>query len=347
MRRTCRGLAAVALLCALAVLEPQATEAASGSMRALGTLGGELSFGYAVNRRGQVAGASAVRSGQHHAFLWGERAGMIDLGTLRGGGYSEAYDLNNRGVVVGFSAVNSLDVHAFRWTSRTGMVDLGTLGGSSSVAYGVNVRGDVVGTADLRSGEGRAFLWTERGGMTSLGTLGGDWSIAYDVNDRGQVVGVSNREPGGEGRPFLWTPGAGMIDLGTLGGQAEFIPALPHVAKGINDRGDVAGYSLTSTGDLHAFLWTQGGGMVDLDRRAGAGSFANAINSRGDMAGKLSGGRSERAFLRTAGGAIMDLGSLDGGFSDAEDVNDKGQVTGTTSVRGGGFQAFLWSSKGG
>lgn len=345
MRRTCRGLPAVLLSAALLLALPGSHAAAAGTMRALGTLGGKVSFGYAINRRGQVAGASAVRSGAHHAFIWGARAGMIDLGTL-GGSYSEAYDLNNRGVVVGFSAVNPSDVHAFRWTTRRGMVDLGTLGGRNSTAHAVNARGEVVGSAQLRSGATRAFLWTERDGMVSLGTLGGDFSIAYDLNDQGQVVGASNLRPGGEPHPFLWAPGGGMVDLGTLGGQADFDQREPHAAKGINAQGDVVGYSLTPGREIHAFRWTAAGGMADLGSARQGASSAEAINGRGQVAGGHRAASSDRATLWTPGG-FVDLGSLDGvsgsgGFSAAHDVSPRGHVVGITAVPGGGLQAFLW-----
>jgi probable HAF family extracellular repeat protein len=48
---------------------------------------------------------------------------------------------------------------------------------------------------------------------------------------------------------FLWENGA-MTDLGTLGGNYS-------VAVVINERGQVVGYSLTASGEEHAFLWTQ------------------------------------------------------------------------------------------
>src|SRR6266545_1319999 len=54
-----------------------------------------------------------------------------------------------------------------------------------------------------------------------------------------------------------------VTDIGTLGGT--FTQAFR-----INEAGQVIGGSTTSSGDLHAFLWTQERGMIDLGTLAGS-----------------------------------------------------------------------------
>jgi probable HAF family extracellular repeat protein len=39
-------------------------------MTDLGTLGGRMSFAYAINNQGQIVGASYTASGSEHACLW-------------------------------------------------------------------------------------------------------------------------------------------------------------------------------------------------------------------------------------------------------------------------------------
>jgi probable HAF family extracellular repeat protein len=69
-----------------------------------------------------------------------------------------------------------------------------------------------------------------------------------------------------------------MQDLGTLGGAHSF-------GWGINDSGQVVGSSATATGEMHAFLWTDGV-MQDLGTFLG-GYYSSAlgINNSGQVVG--------------------------------------------------------------
>jgi probable HAF family extracellular repeat protein len=71
-------------------------------------------------------------------------------------------------------------------------------------------------------------------------------------------------------------------DLGTLGGNSSS-------ASGINDRGQIVGFSTTASGDFHAFLY-ENGVMTDLGTLPGSNfSVANGINNRGDVVGASGG----------------------------------------------------------
>jgi probable HAF family extracellular repeat protein len=153
------------------------------------------------------------------------------------------------------------------WDKDGAAHDLGNLGGTGNpdllaignVANVVNNRGQVAGVAAMSGNTTtHAFLWTkERGKMLDLGTLPGDVnSAALGINDRGEMVGASFGAAGpinGNPRAFLWKDG-GMTDLNDL------IPANSPLhlltAFGINDAGEIAGFGVTSSGDLHAFLAT-------------------------------------------------------------------------------------------
>ena len=79
----------------------------------------------ALNEAGQVVGYSSG-AGVMHAFLWTERDGMEDLGTLPGGTNSRALYINSSGQVVGGSD-SSHGPRAFLWTRNAGMRDLNDL----------------------------------------------------------------------------------------------------------------------------------------------------------------------------------------------------------------------------
>ena len=102
-------------------------------------------------------------------------------------------------------------------------------------------------------------------GTIDLGVLDGqEFAQPFAINNNGQVVGDSDF-PGQ--RAFLWTVSTGMIDLGTLGGTISS-------ARGINDSGQVAGFSNDASGKTRAFLWTDRTGMTDLGTLGGPLSLA-------------------------------------------------------------------------
>src|ERR1035437_1839147 len=55
-----------------------------GSLKDLGTLGGEESWANGLNNAGQVVGWAKNAQNKMHAFLWTAGGGMKDLGTLGG-----------------------------------------------------------------------------------------------------------------------------------------------------------------------------------------------------------------------------------------------------------------------
>ena len=135
---------------------------------------------------------------------------------------------------------------------RYRVIELGTLGGTYSQSYYVNSKGEVSGQASLADGTWHATIW-ERGRKRDLGTLGGPDSTVYfgGPNVTGQVAGfaeTSTPDPNGE------------------------------------DFCAFAAQGVPSSGTCLGFLW-QDGWMAPLLTLGGYNSAANAINSRGEVAG--------------------------------------------------------------
>ena len=135
----------------------------------------------------------------------------------------------------------------------------------------------------------QAFRWTNAAGMVNLGALfAGGFSEALAVNGNGSVVvGVSdttNVPLSGYAiqHAFLWTLASNtMTDLGSLGGASN-----NSGAEGVSRDGNVVvGSSVLVDGTtIHAFRWTQSGGMADMGTLSGAtNSAALATDSDGSI----------------------------------------------------------------
>jgi probable HAF family extracellular repeat protein len=278
----------------------------NGRIIDLGTLeGGHESVVSAVNSRGQVVGIATNTIPdpfgffgiQTRAFLW-QNGTMQDLGTLGSGQDANASFINEAGQVAGFSFTSATPnpttgiptMDPFLW-EHGNMLDLGTLGGTVGSPSAFNNRGQVVGVSNLAADlTSHPFLWTKSRGMQDLDTLGGDNGLTNWINDAGDIVGKADL-PGPLPQnhdAVLWRHGT-MIDLGTLPGDSC------SNAYYVNSRGQVVGTSesrdfcLIPTGE-HAFLWEDGGPMVDLNSLIPPGSsleltFAFAINDPGEIVG--------------------------------------------------------------
>jgi probable HAF family extracellular repeat protein len=326
-----------------------------GEIIDLGTLeGGHESLASAVNSRGQVVGAfnntvadpfSLVGDGyQVRAYLWQDGA-MEDLGTL-GGPDAFAFFVNERGQITGQSYTNSMPnpvtgiptADPFFWEDGR-MVDVGTLGGTSGSPTALNNRGEVVGQSNL-AGDVifRPFLWTKSRGIQDLGTLGGDTGLTNWINDAGDIVGKADL-PGAlspqDHHGVLWTHGV-TIDLGTLPGDSS------SNAYYVNSRGQVVGTSedrqhmLIGVGE-HAFLWEDGGPMVDLNSLIPAGSslqltYAVAIDDRGEIAGFGVPPGVPPEKYETEGHAYI-LIPCDENNADAEGCEDRASAASATSTQ--------------
>jgi probable HAF family extracellular repeat protein len=286
----------------------------------LGTLGGAATNPTAINDRGQVVGVSCVVDG----CLLDDRDGKSINVAHNGTGVSSG----------------------FLWQSGKMRKLAGPRGGTAT-PYSLDERGRVVG----ESQQG-AFVW-QGGDSRRLGPLReGASTAAYAINDRGRIVGAqsnSSAGPFGTTHAFLWEAGR-KRDLGTLGGHIG-------LATAINERGQVVGWSCLAnercapfpdipSPPAHAFLWEKGK-MRDLGTLGGSGSYAYAINERGQVVGESTptnvedSGLSAHAFLWEKG-TMRDLGTLGGTYSVAYGINDEGAVVGQSSTKNGRWHAFVW-----
>ncbi|HTY87249.1 MAG TPA: PEP-CTERM sorting domain-containing protein [Candidatus Acidoferrum sp.] len=126
-----------------------------------------------------------------------------------------------------------------------------------------------------------------------------------------------------------------VTSLGSLGGASAF-------GWGINNNGQVTGWSATGGSGAHAFLYS-GGAMTDLGTLGGADSYAGGMNNNGQVVGasEYNGSINRHAFLYS-GGTMTDLGTFGGAVSFANAINDSGQVVGVATASDGTGYAFLY-----
>jgi probable HAF family extracellular repeat protein len=236
-------------------------------------------------------------------FRW-QNGVMTPLYPPPGGNNSEATGDNNLGYVVGLAEPGAVDlkcstsptnqppypskqklvINAVVWepSGNVPTQQLLPLGDDDlSAATGINDNGDVVGlsgtcgTPDTSALAKHAVLWPHGpngyGSAVGLLGLGGEMNnIAIVINDTGLIAGYSDlsgdTEPGATPTPHavLWKKGPNgkydaATDLGTLPGDVL------SMSQDMNASGQVVGLSCDAGGNCRAFLWENGGGMIDLN----------------------------------------------------------------------------------
>jgi probable HAF family extracellular repeat protein len=208
---------------------------------------------------------------------------MFDLGVPASKPISYGNAVNNSGQVAGnVESVLNFGRRAFlsgpNGAPLTDSNILGTLAGDETSAMGVNDIGQVTGYS-LVNGMAHAFL-TGPGGanMFDLGTLGGQESYGVAVNNQGQVAGYSNTANGSVIAFISGRNGTPLYPLGTLSGSSG------SKAQALNDRGVVVGIAYFPDWPFtHAFVYTSGSGMADLNKilPVGDADFTTLVEATG------------------------------------------------------------------
>ena len=260
-----------------------------GPMQDLGLLdpvNGVVGVANSVNSKGQVVGDSdsAGPGEPTHAFLYNAGGSLVDLGTL-GGQSSYAYGINESGQICGNAQTASGMWDGVLWTVGGGTVDLG----SGFLDTSINNQGILGGVAT--QSQHAALYNISSGSMSVLATLsGGTGSQVNALNDTGLAVGESDVMVDGKasGHGFVYDINTGVLtDLGN-----PVSPLFESGASGVNDLAQVVGgYQTDAAYDTAAFIWTQAGGMQNLNNLINPSLGwdlwnASSINNSGEIIGQ-------------------------------------------------------------
>jgi probable HAF family extracellular repeat protein len=179
--------------------------------------------------------------------------------------WSALYGINNQHVAVGarsVSSTNSFAIHAIILRdSASGPINLGSLTGTNGNAKALAINDSGVAVGDS---------------VTGLGAVDWESSSAIDINNRGDIAGEWTNSKG-ETRGFFLPIDGIARDIGTLGGSETYV-------KRLNASGAIVGGSMTTSGESHAFIYSNGE-MKDLGTLGGTESVAYGINDHGVIVG--------------------------------------------------------------
>lgn len=257
-------------------------------------------------------------------------------GEVAGSAYRELYYINPHVFVYSKGVTSDLGDD-----NPLGTCDTNT---SGATAAGINASGQIAATICATTEFPSAALLADGvykpfAGSGMYNVLPFAWSTA--INAGGWVVGTLETSGAGcvgnEYHTILYNPGTGVTqDLGTmLGCSSEGLA--------INDAVQIAGYFNDTSGNPHAYLYSNGT-AVDLGNLGYQYAQANGINANGQVTGysyRASGGPD--AFL-WSNGVMGDIGNLGGTSGSAGNaINVAGQIVGTSWTTGNAAQhAFMY-----
>ncbi len=242
----------------------------------------------ALNNRGQVVGrADNLDAGnpRHAAFRYTPDVGMEDI-DAEGTYASEGVAINKYGHVFGltFSGVAQDGFFIYRDATGFDFLDKGVNRGLQVTfsLLDMNDTGDLVGVRPRRDGRLIPYLYTDEDGWVSLTVLEPSFArystLPVAINDMGEMLFTSTPGPSRGQDAYVLLGGDQLVQLGHFGGHVN-------VPRGFNKQGRVVGFSETATGQVRAYLFKPGRGMIDLHRGRFTGSLAGWLTQKGLVGG--------------------------------------------------------------
>ena len=240
---------------------------------------------FGINARGDVVGKYTDAGGIQHGYLL--RNGAFSIVDFPNSQYTtSARGINAHGDIVG--VVRDADGNAHGFLLHDGQfTQIDYPGASSTIAFGINNSGDITGQDFTASGRPKGFILSDGIFRNISVPAGANWGV-HGAQDNGRVmVGDMVLYSDFSSHGFLRNrPG----DVQLIDGPGTIFPCT--FARGINERGDVAGaFAIVNTVDecnstppAHGFLLRQGEYTI-IDFPASPDTFVTGINDDGVIVG--------------------------------------------------------------
>ena len=215
---------------------------------------------------------------------------------------------------------------------------LAELGGGFSLAEAINESGQITGWGFNASFEYAGALWQD-GQMAVLpnDSFGGNSCTPIDINGSGAIAG-SMADGSWAGHAFLYQGGQ-MLPL------YAYVSGDPGMAMGINDAGQVVGYSHGADDNQYPFLWDAVNGADIFDDYG----RATDLNESGLIVGSTHtpSDSDDRYPCIWVNGQADTLEAVPQQVGEASAVNEAGKVVGWWIGVFGHERPFVWTSTGG
>jgi hypothetical protein len=262
-----------------------------------------------------------------------------------GGTYG--FGVNASGLVSGYYADASGNLHGFIWQNGTATpLDYGGVSGViGTVLFQDNSSGQVAGFYDAANGSAHSIIYnTASGTWTTIPDAPGGYpfNAAGGINDSGQLAGNYSTDPTSESNLVAWLYNIRSNTYTTFTMPQSDQALLGTVTYGMNNKGDIAGYYVDSSGNDHGFVWdpTTGGRTIDV-AGATAGTFAFGINDSGTIAGQYDIGATSYGFVLDASGNLTTVMVPGATNTSIYGIDDRGDIVGAYEDAQGNFHAFL------
>ena len=272
----------------------------SGALRTGGPYTQTLANG--INDSSWIVGTSGNGP---EGFVWTPQNGMQGIGFLPGGNYSELEAINGNGTAFGDATpAGATLAHAAIWDSVNGLRDLDSLivnppaAWTPRVAVAISNNGLITGVGDSSSGSndttfptpGQHAFVLDAGTLTAIPAPAGRAAWAASAFSRRPLIRAGKLPANTMTRITVCMPSCiqrvGTVDIGNLGLSATGASTPYTQAFAINDLGTVVGSDGLADGSKRGFLWTEAGGIVEVQPPAGVLiDGIMGINDRGQLIG--------------------------------------------------------------